>query len=341
MESLVLKNTKYPLSIAPMMDWTDRHYRYFMRQITKKTLLYTEMVNMGAVLRGERNRILGFSEIEKPLVLQLGGDNPELLGECARIAEEWGYDEVNLNVGCPSERVQQGNFGACLMATPGLVADCVNSMQEKVKIPITVKNRIGINGKESYEDLAEFVNIVSEAGCKKFIVHSRIAILQGLSPKENRTVPPLRYQDVYQLKKDFPDIIIEINGGIKWLEEAKEHLKLVDGVMIGRSAYENPYLFAGVDNLFFAEKTEISSRREIIENMISYIDKSLKENTPMNYILVHMLGLFNNKNGSKIWKRFISENMHKKNRGTEILSEVIGLLPDEVLDEIPSISYEI
>lgn len=327
-----MKN-QYPISIAPMMDWTDRHYRFFMRLITKKTLLYTEMVTMGAILNGDKNYLLDFSEVESPLSLQLGGDNPEKLAECAKIAESWGYNEINLNVGCPSDRVQNGNFGACLMATPEVVSECVNTMKSVVKIPITVKNRIGIDGKESYEDLVSFVKTVSDAGCEKFIVHARIAILKGLSPKKNRTVPPLRYQDVYNLKKLFPHLTIEINGGIKTIEEMEEHLNYVDGVMIGREAYENPCLFASVDEKFFNYPSKTITRREIIENLIPYVDELKKNNLKVSNVLNHTMGLFVNKQGSKTWKRFMSENIHNKNADSSILTEVLKILPAYVLDE--------
>lgn len=330
---LVKENLKtYPVSIAPMMDWTDRHYRYFMRQITHKTLLYTEMVTTGAIIFGDKDRHLEYSEIENPLVLQLGGDNPKDLKECAKIAESYGYSEINLNVGCPSDRVQKGNFGACLMLTPELVGECVKQMQDVVNIPVTVKHRIGIDNNDSYEELHRFMKIVSSYGCKKFVVHARKAILKGLSPKENRTIPPLKYDFVYNLKKDFPNLIIEINGGIKTLDEIKEHLKYTDGVMLGRIAYEDPYLFSNFDNELFGQKTKIYSRREIIENMIPYLDSNLKRGIGVNRTIVHMLGLFNNQQGSKIWKRFLSENMHKKNMDSSILTEALKLLPEDVLD---------
>jgi tRNA-dihydrouridine synthase A len=327
---------KYPLSIAPMMDWTDRHYRYFMRQITRHTLLYTEMVTSRAILHGDREKLLGFSEIEKPLVLQLGGDNPQELAECAKIAEEMGYDEINLNVGCPSERVQQGNFGACLMANPELVGECMEAMISSVKIPVSVKHRIGINGRDSYEELADFVKTVAESGCRRFIVHARIAVLQGLSPRENRTVPPLRYEDVYRLKADFPGLMIEINGGIKTLEEVAEHLQVVDGAMLGRIAYENPYLFAGADAMFYNSCQPVPNRREIIEEMVPYLCRCQEKNIPVNRVLIHMLGLFNNQPGSKIWKRYLSENMHKKGKGPEILREVLEL--SQLTPKSPSLS---
>ncbi|RYX96374.1 tRNA dihydrouridine(20/20a) synthase DusA [bacterium] len=329
----VKKNLKmYPVSIAPMMDWTDRHYRYFMRQITKKTLLYTEMVTTGAILFGDKDKHLGFSDIESPLVLQLGGDDPTQLSECAKIAQSYGYTEINLNVGCPSERVQKGNFGACLMATPELVGECVARMQDVVDIPVTVKHRIGIDNNDSYEELHNFVKIVSSYGCQRFVVHARKAILKGLSPRENRTIPPLKYDFVYNLKKDFPDLIIEINGGIKTLDEVKEHLKYTDSVMLGRIAYENPYIFARVDSEIFGENTEVPSRREIIENMIPYLEDNLKKDIWVNRTIIHILGLFNNQPGSKLWKRYLSENMHKRNTDPSILAEALKMMPDDILD---------
>lgn len=325
---------KYPLSIAPMMDWTDRHYRYFMRLITQETLLYTEMVTTGAILHGDRDRILSFSEMEKPLVIQLGGDNPQDLGESASIAESLGYNEINLNVGCPSDRVQNGNFGACLMAKPDLVARCVESMKNKVKIPVTVKHRIGIDGRESYEEMKDFVEIVYSAGCDRFIVHSRIAILKGLSPKGNRTVPPLRYHDVYRLKEELPNLIIELNGGVKTFEQVKDHLSKIDGVMIGREAYENPYLFARADQEFFGKSYPSLSRREIIQKYIPYVEENLSKGIGLNRTLIHILGLFNNKSGSKTWRRVISENLNTKNKDVKFLYELLKKLPQDVLDEI-------
>jgi len=318
---------KYKLSIAPMLDWTDRHYRYFMRQITKHTLLYTEMITSNAILNGDKKKLLDFSDIEKPLVLQLGGDNPKHLAECSKIAENYGYTEINLNIGCPSPRVQNGNFGACLMSTPDVVARCFEEMQNAVSIPVTVKNRIGIDGKESYEDLVNFIQTVSNAGCKKFIVHSRIAVLKGLGPKENRSIPPLKYDFVYRLKSEFPHLIIEINGGIKTLDSALEHLKYTDGVMIGRQAYEEPYMFSLADSLIFGDNKNIPTRKEIIENMIPYIEKCEKDGMMGRYVLIHMLGLFANQKGSKAWKRFLSENMHNKAKdASKLLSEALQLL---------------
>ncbi|MBK8013277.1 MAG: tRNA dihydrouridine(20/20a) synthase DusA [Deltaproteobacteria bacterium] len=244
----------YRLSVAPMMERTDRHYRYMARLLTRRTLLYTEMVTTWALLHGDRRRLLDYSECERPLALQLGGDNPDDLAQCAVWAEELGYDEVNLNVGCPSERVISGRFGACLMAEPVRVAAIVAAMRARVRIPVTVKHRIGINGLESYEDLANFVRVVAEAGCARFTVHARIAILGGLSPAENREIPPLRYEDVYRLKSDFPALEIELNGGVRSLDSALSHLQHVDAVMIGRAAYERPILLASADALIFHDR---------------------------------------------------------------------------------------
>ncbi|MGF1539366.1 MAG: tRNA dihydrouridine(20/20a) synthase DusA [Pleurocapsa sp.] len=298
------------LSIAPMMDRTDRHYRYFMRQITRRTLLYTEMITTQAIIHGDRHKLLDFSLEEKPLVLQLGGDNPQQLAQCAKIAEDWGYDAVNLNVGCPSDRVQNGNFGACLMAQPELVATAVTAMQKVVGIPVTVKHRIGIDNRDRYEDMFEFVRIVSEAGCRHFSVHARKAWLKGLSPKENRNIPPLRYEDVYRLKQDFPHLLIEINGGITSIEQIQYHLKSVDAVMIGRAAYDRPYLFATVDQDIYGESTTIPSRKGIVEAMLPYIDYWVARGVKLNSISRHMLQLFAGQAGTKTWKRYISEHAY-------------------------------
>ena len=297
-----------PLSIAPMMDRTDRHYRYLMRQISRRTLLYTEMITSQAIIHGDRAKLLDFSFEEKPLVLQLGGDNPSELAQCAKIGEDYGYDGINLNIGCPSPRVQNGNFGACLMTQPELVAEAVTAMQQVVNIPVTVKHRIGVDECDRYEDMANFVQIVSDAGCTNFSVHARKAWLKGLSPKENRDVPPLRYQDVYRLKQDFPDLFIEINGGITTLEQVKTHLQSVDAVMVGRAAYDRPYIFATVDRDIFGEDVTVRSRQEIVEAMLPYIDYWVSKGTRLNSISRHMLQLFAEQPGTKAWKRYITEN---------------------------------
>ncbi len=331
----------WPVSIAPMMEWTDRHYRSFMRQITRRTLLYTEMKTTGAVIFGDRERIIGFSDAEKPVALQLGGDDPKEMAQCAKIAEDWGYDEVNINVGCPSNRVQKGNFGACLMAQPEVVANSVTEMRAAVSIPVTVKCRIGIDELQEYEDLARFVEIVAGVGCDRFMVHARIALLQGLNPKENRTVPPLRYHDVYCLKKEFPQLIIEINGGIKTIEDMSRHLQFVDGVMLGRAAYENPFLFATVDQLFYGDERQPPTRREIIERIIPYIEEQRAKDVFPNRIIRHMHGLFAFQPGTRAWKRYLSENAHKPETTGEILRGAIRSIPDDVLDERPEVSIPV
>lgn len=328
----------WPVSVAPMMEWSDRHYRFLMRQITRHTLLYTEMKTTGAVIHGDREKIIGFSATEKPLALQLGGDDPAEMAACAQIAEAWGYDEVNINVGCPSQRVQKGSFGACLMARPEVVAECVAKMRAAVKIPVTVKHRIGIDDMQSYEELARFVEIVAEAGCDRFIVHARIALLQGLNPKQNRTVPPLRYEDVYRLKRQFPQLRIEINGGIQSVEEIAAHLAHVDGVMVGRAAYQNPFLFAVVDSQFYGSDRRPPTRREVVEAMIPYIEHWREKGIFPNRIVRHMLGLFSFRRGNKAWKRYLSENAHKPEATGQILREAIRQIPDEVLDECPRIT---
>ncbi len=312
-----------PLSLAPMMDRTDRHFRYFLRQITQCTLLYTEMITTPAIIYGDRPKLLDFSFEEKPLSLQLGGDNPQNLAFCAKIAQDWGYDEINLNVGCPSDRVQNGSFGACLMATPEKVAIAVNAMQKAVTIPVTVKNRIGIDDLDRYEDLVNFIRIVSEAGCERFTIHARKAWLKGLSPKENREIPPLRYEDVYRLKEDFPHLLIEINGGITKIEEIKQHLKFVDGVMIGRAAYDNPYLFATVDRDIYHKDVTPLTRVEIIEKMYPYIDEWISKGLKLHSISRHLLQIFAGEPGTKAWKRFISENAHLMGADSQVIKNAL------------------
>ncbi|MCG7908941.1 MAG: tRNA dihydrouridine(20/20a) synthase DusA, partial [Candidatus Thiodiazotropha taylori] len=299
------------LSVAPMLDWTDRYCRYFLRLISSHVLLYTEMVTTGAILHGNRARFLDFDPSEHPVALQLGGSEPEALGQCAKLGEAWGYDEINLNVGCPSDRVQSGRFGACLMLTPELVADCIKAMRDQVTIDVTVKHRIGVDDQDSYQALCDFVGKVSEAGCETFIVHARKAWLQGLSPKENREIPPLHYETVHQLKRDYPDLQIIINGGITTLEQVEENLKQVDGVMIGREAYNNPWILSQADSLIYASEGSPASRHQIIEAMIPYIDQELSAGTPINRITRHILGLFQGLPGAKKWRRMLSEEAHK------------------------------
>lgn len=316
--------TFYPLSIAPMMDRTDRHFRYFMRQITRRTLLYTEMVTAAAILHGDQDHLLGFSPAETPLILQVGGDDPQALARCAYLAGERGYDGINLNVGCPSPRVQTGNFGACLMMQPQRVADCVAAMRQATALPVSVKHRIGVDECDRYEDLANFVQIVAAAGCNHFTVHARKAWLQGLSPKENREVPPLRYEEVHRLKQDFPQLTIEINGGFRSLEQVQTQLQRIDGVMMGRAAYDRPYLFASVDRQFYGEGTPIPSRRQVVEAMYPYIDHWVAQGLKLNKITRHMLHLFADQPGSRTWKRTLTEQSCQAGAGTEVVQTALA-----------------
>ena len=317
-----LKSTLPPrrLSVAPMMDWTDRHCRMFHRQITRHTWLYTEMVTTGAIIHGDKARHLDFSEEEHPVALQLGGSEPEDLAISARFGEQWGYDEINLNCGCPSERVQRGAFGACLMAEPALVADCVKAMRDAVSIDVTVKHRIGIDDVDSYAFVRDFVGTVADAGCRTFIVHARNAILKGLTPKENREIPPLRYERAYQLKKDFPELEIIINGGIKTLPEIDEHLRHVDGVMIGREAYHNPYLMAAFDARYYGDDALERSRLEVIEAIMPYIRAQLAAGGPrLNSITRHMLGLMAGLPGARSFRQRLSDAKQLASGDPEIL----------------------
>jgi tRNA-dihydrouridine synthase A len=299
------------LSVAPMMDWTDRHCRVFHRQITRHTWLYTEMVTTGALVYGDVERHLRFNEEEHPVALQLGGSDPADLARSAKLGQEWGYDEINLNCGCPSERVQKGAFGACLMAEPELVADCVKAMRDVVDIDVTVKHRIGIDKMEHYGFVRDFVGTISDAGCKTFIVHARNAILKGLSPKENREIPPLRYEVAYELKREFPQLEIIINGGIKTSDEIAQHLAHVDGVMMGREAYHNPYAMAGYDARFYGDPSPARSRDEVLEAMIPYIQEQLAQHgargLKLNSITRHMLGLMAGLPGARGFRQAMSD----------------------------------
>jgi len=313
----------HKLSIAPMLDWTDRHCRYFYRLMSQKTVMYTEMVTTGAILFGKGD-YLSFNDEEHPVVLQLGGSDPVAMTECAKIAEQQGYDEININVGCPSDRVQNGRFGACLMAEPKLVAECVEQMQNAVSIPITVKSRIGIDDLDSYEFLHEFIDIVSAAGCQHFIVHARKAWLSGLSPKQNREIPPLDYHRVYQLKQDFSRLEISINGGIKSLAEANEHLTHIDGVMIGREIYQNPYMLTQADQAIWQQEKTAISRGQIIEAMAEYIEKYVEQGGRSWHVIRHMLGLCNGLPGAKQFRRYLSENSAKENQGAKVLFDAFA-----------------
>jgi len=306
-----------------MLNWTDRHCRYFLRLLSRHTLLYTEMVTTGAIMHGDVERHLRFDAAEHPVALQLGGSKPNELGHCSKIAEEYGYDEVNLNVGCPSDRVQSGMFGACLMANPLLVADCIKAMLDAASIPVTIKHRIGIDDMDSYAQLCDFVGAVAESGCSCFIIHARKAWLQGLSPKENRDKPPLHYETVYRIKQDFPDLEIVINGGIMTLDEAGEHLQQVDGVMIGRAIYHDPWILADADRSIFGEQNRLSGCFDVIEKILPYVEKELAGGTRLHHITRHMIGLFNGMPGARRWRRYLSENACRKDADVEVLLQAV------------------
>ncbi len=309
-----------------MMDWTDRHCRFFLRLLSQNALLYTEMVTTGALLHGDAERFLRHDEAEYPLALQLGGSVPADLAACALLAQGAGYDEVNLNVGCPSDRVQNNMIGACLMGHPALVADCVKAMIDAVDIPVTVKHRIGINGRDSYAELCDFVGQVREAGCRSFTVHARIAILEGLSPKENREIPPLRYDVAAQLKQDFPDLELILNGGIKTLEECKAHLQTFDGVMLGREAYHNPYLLAEVDQQLFGSTAAVISRSEALAKLRPYIAAHLASGGAMHHVTRHVLGLGQGFPGARKFRQLLSVDIHKTQDPLGLLDQASQLL---------------
>lgn len=312
-----------------MMDWTDRHDRYFLRLISKHLLLYTEMVTTGAIIHGDRSHLLDFDTSEQPLALQLGGSDPKDLAKCAVIAEQWGYSEVNLNVGCPSDRVQSGKFGACLMAEPELVRDCMKAMIEAVSIPVTIKTRIGIDRQDTFDELHQFVSTVMQSGCKTFIIHARKAWLDGLSPKQNRDIPPLCYDKVYKIKQQFPELEIIINGGIKSLAECEKHLQYVDGVMIGREAYQNPYMLIDVDQQFYQDDHSQPSREQLIDLLIPYIKNHLKNKGKLAQITRHILGLYQAVPGAKYWRRTISEQAHIRGAGLEVIENALAAMKEQ------------
>jgi tRNA-dihydrouridine synthase A len=314
--------------VAPMMEWTDRHCRFFLRLLSRHALLYTEMVTSGALMHGNRERLIGFDECEQPLALQLGGSDPRELSQCAQIGEQWGYREINLNVGCPSSRVSAGRFGACLMAEPRLVADCVTAMRTAVRLPVTVKCRIGIDDRDSYAELRDFVGGIADAGAACVIVHARKALLQGLSPKQNREIPPLSYPTVYRLKQDFPALDIVLNGGIQTIAECDEHLRQVDGVMIGRAAYHDPYLLAGVDAALFDDAHAIPTRHEALEHFLPYVERELRAGRRLHQLSRHVLGLFQGCNGGKRFRRYIAENACREGAGIEVLRAAAKLVPN-------------
>ncbi|PKM11756.1 MAG: tRNA dihydrouridine(20/20a) synthase DusA [Gammaproteobacteria bacterium HGW-Gammaproteobacteria-3] len=311
--------------VAPMLDWTDRHCRYFYRLLSKQAFLYTEMVTTGALLHGDKHRFLNFDASEHPVAFQLGGSVPGELAVCAKMVEDYGYDEVNLNVGCPSDRVQNGRFGACLMATPGLVAECVAAMKQAVSIPVTVKSRIGIDEQDSYEELAYFVETVAAAGCRTFIVHARKAWLKGLSPKQNREIPPLRYETVYRLKSDFPELEIILNGGVSSLEQACDINRRVDGVMVGREVYHNPYLLTEVDARFYAKRHHYQSREQVIESLLPYAKEQRAQDVRLHSITRHILGLFHGVAGARAWRSYLSDNVHHADADEAVIIKALDL----------------
>jgi len=307
-----------------MLDWSDRHCRYFFRQLSRHARLYTEMITTGALLHGDVERHLGFHPDEHPVAVQLGGSEPDDLAACARLAEQHGYDEINLNCGCPSERVQRGTFGACLMAEPGLVADCVKAMQDAVSIPVTVKHRLGLDRVEDYDFVRRFVETLARAGCRTFIVHARNAVLKGLSPKDNREVPPLRYAEVYRLKREFPELGIVLNGGVHDLVSAQQHLAHVDGVMLGRAAYHDSYGLAGVDRLLFGDDSPAPARSAVVAAMVAYARTETAHGTPLRAIARHMLGLYHGAPGARTWRRMLSDPALLAENRPEMLLEAMA-----------------
>jgi len=310
------------LCVAPMMDWTDRHCRFFHRLLSPHALLYTEMVTAPAVLHGDRARLLGFDPAEHPVALQLGGSDPGELSAAARVGESQGYDEINLNVGCPSDRVQSGRFGACLMREPALVADCIAAMRAAVSIPVTVKCRLGVDQQDEYEDLERFVEIVRATGCNVFAVHARKAWLEGLSPKENREIPPLNYARVYRLKRDFPELTIIINGGIAGVADVHEHLLHVDGVMLGRTAYHEPYRLAEIEHEIFG--TPLPDRDAVLARLNPYVDAHLARGDRLQHITRHILGLYQGLPGARAYRRMLSERAHHADAGYEVVQQAIA-----------------
>ena len=310
--------------VAPMIDWTDRHCRMFHRVLSRRARLYTEMIAAAAVLHGDAERLLAFDPAERPLALQLGGSDPQELARAARIGEDFGYDEINLNVGCPSDKVQSGRFGACLMASPEQVAACVAAMRAAVRIPVTVKHRLGIDDQDTEETLDRFVATVAAGGCRLFIVHARKAWLEGLDPKQNREIPPLDHGRVHRLKRDHPELDVVLNGGIGSLAEAQTCLAQVDGVMLGRAAYQTPWLLGGVDDHLFGEDNPAASRHEAVEAYLPYMERQLAAGVPLHHMTRHMLGLFHGRPGARQWRRHLSENAHRAGAGTEVVRTALA-----------------
>jgi len=330
------ENISRRFSVAPMMEWTDRHDRFFLRLISRHALLYTEMVTAPAILHGDRDYLLGFDGAEHAVAVQLGGSNAGELCEAARIAEDYGYDEINLNVGCPSDRVQSGRFGACLMKEPDLVAECVAAMAASVSVPVTIKCRIGIDDQDPREALPALIEKVRQAGCKTFIVHARKAWLEGLSPKENRTVPPLDYDLVYEMKRAYPDLEICLNGGVGSIEETVQHLAHVDGVMMGRMAYERPYVLADVDQRIFGSTDRVKTPHEIVEAFLPYLSEKLAGGVPLNAMTRHILGVFQGMPGARAWRRHLSENAYKKEADLQVVLEAMAKVRAFDRDQIPA-----
>jgi tRNA-dihydrouridine synthase A len=324
-----INTLEHRFSVAPMMDWTDRHCRFFHRILTRRTRLYTEMVTTGALIHGPRTRLLAFDRAEHPVALQLGGSEPGDLALCAKMAEDLGYDEVNLNIGCPSERVQKGAFGACLMREPDLVAACVAEMRARVRIPVTVKCRIGVDDQDPRETLFGFVDKVSRAGCATFVVHARKAWLKGLSPKDNRDIPPLDYDLVYALKAERPNLMIIINGGITALDQVKDHLARVDGVMMGRAAYQTPWILADADRTLFGEAPPMRTRREAVAAFMPYVASELRQGAPLNAMTKHLLGLFNGIAGARAFRRHLSENAVKPGADLAVVETALSFIRDD------------
>lgn len=325
-ENMLASKLNRRFCIAPMMDCSDRHNRFFLRLFSHHILLYTEMVTSAAIVHGDRDRLLGYNDEEHPVAVQLGGSDPQQLYRAAEICAQYGYDEINLNCGCPSDRVQSGSFGACLMADPGLVSECVSALRSASRLPVTVKHRTGIDQQDEYETFREFAAIQIEAGVDALIVHARNAWLQGLSPKQNREIPPLKYDWVYRLKSDFPDTEIIINGAIKTLDAALGHLQLVDGVMLGREPYQNPFLLEKVDELIFGQTTTVPTRLSVLRRVYPYIEAQLQQGIPLSHMIRHIIGLYRGEPGSRQWRRFLSENGNKKSADMETLYQAERLI---------------
>jgi tRNA-dihydrouridine synthase A len=330
--------SRHTLCVAPMMDWTDRHCRYFLRLVTKHAWLYTEMVTTGALLHGDVPRHLDFDRSEHPVALQLGGSDPVALAKCAKLGEDWGYDEINLNCGCPSERVQTGSFGACLMAEPALVADCVQVMRDAVAIPVTVKHRIGLDRTEDYGFVRDFVGAVAEGGCELFIVHARNAVLKGLSPKENREVPPLRYEVVHRLKRELPALTFVTNGGLTRWDAIERELAQVDGVMLGRAAYHDPWLLAQADWRVYGDDAPAHSRADVLRALMPYAEAELKRGTPLRAIACHVLGLYHGQSGGRRFRQILSDSVKLKGSGPELFLEALAAVEPVAADALAGVA---